>query len=175
MTDELSTTAIDAQLSGLGVATRWRAEVDGFSIIYNTLNDDAPTKLVDSLLRLRAVIDAIEDPNASLLSHEIPLLTAEYERLQRDLSGRVDGSAGGRAGKNKPRNARSYAIAAAFDRLGLEAEIDSILDWLESETCYIVSADGVDTFDVIGYRAVTCERQDTRNAISKLASRKKSK
>ena len=181
MNEELTRTEIDAELDALGVSERWRAGIEGYSVVYGLVSPDSKkyTALVTSLLKLRAVIQAIDDSGTSagvpLRNYHVPLLASEYAKLQADAGPRVTGKKSGRAGKDKPRNARSYAIRAAFDMLGVEAEIDAVVEWLEEETCYIVYEDGVDTFAVDGYKTVTCTPQVTRNAISKLASAIKSK
>lgn len=175
MSKKLTAEGIDIELLSLGINYRWRATVDGFSVIYNCYNFVFVSKKVDYLLRLRAVIEAIDksgSPNGvPLQSHEVLLLVSEYKSLTQKIAKAFGGS----AGKDKARNARSYAIWEAFRNLGYDAAINDVLSWLKEKRYLKKDKDGLDEFNAKGFESMKSEHKKTRKAISNLRSSKKTK
>ncbi len=186
MSKKLTAEGIDIELLSLGINYRWRAIVDGFSVIYNCYNFVFVSKKVDYLLRLRAVIEAIDksgSPNGvPLQSHEVLLLVSErksftqkigaLDQKQKDHDSR---SRGGKSGKGKARNARSYAIREAFRNLGYDATTDAVIDWLLDKKVHLKIKDGLDLFNATGFKSMESEHKNTRKAINTLRSNKKTK
>ncbi len=185
MSDERTAANIDAQLSGFGIAYRWRANADGSTIIYTCYSFVPESEYVDCLLRLRAVIGAIDDSGGengvSVGSLELFSLVNEHKTLtqkigaldqkQKDHDSR---SRGGGAGKGKARNARSYAIRSALQNLGDDVSIQDVINWLENNPAFLKIQDGLDVFYAKRFEPYKSERKKTRSAISKLLSTKKS-
>ena len=171
MSAELTATDIDDRLTGLGVGYRWRADVDGYSVIYTTYNEAPPNTLADRLLRLRAVIDAIDAGGTAngvpLRSFQVPLLAGEYDRLQRDVQNRIKGSIGGVAGKGRTRSATVAVLRKAFAELGYGEETETYLAWLEDDNLSCEYHDGRYVLNYNGLKGTTLNRRQVMKAISR--------
>jgi len=184
MSKGITDSEVGRRLLSLEVSRRWRANADGSTIIYTCYNFVPESEYVDCLLRLHAVIGAIDDcggeNGVSVGSPELYSLVNEYNSLTQKLNAldekqlNHDSRArGGGAGKGKARNARSYAIRSALRNLGDDVSIQDVIDWLECDPAFLRIEEGLDVFYAKQFEPYKSERKKTRNAISKLLLGKK--
>ncbi len=173
MSAELTAADIDGRLSDLGITYRWRASVDGYSIVYTTFNQSPPyASFKDCLLRLHAVIEAIEasgEPGGvPLRSYQVPLLASEHDRLQREARKSMKGSKGGSAGKGRARSATVAVLRKGFAELGHNKKTETYLVWLRQDcvNCEYSVDGGTYEFNYNGLNATTLRRRDVMKAIS---------
>ena len=168
MTDELTTADIDGRLSDLGITYRWRASVDGYSIVYTTFSQSPRNPLTDCLLRLHAIIEAIDASckpgGVPLRSYQVPLLASEHDRLQHEARESIKGSKGGRAGKGRARSAAVAVLRKAVAELGRDKETEAYLVWLRQDGVNCEYSVDDDTYEfhyngldpqLLNYRQVT--------------------
>lgn len=175
MSAELTAADIDGKLSDLGITYRWRASVDGYSIVYTTFNQSPPyASFKDCLLRLHAVIEAIdgsgEPGGVPLQSYQVPLLASEHDRLQRKARKSMKDSKGGSAGEGRVRSAAVAVIRKAFDELGRDKKTETYLAWLRKGNCvgceYSVDDDAYEFYRK-GLKTKVLDRHQVQKTISR--------
>ena len=182
MTDELTGADIDGRLADLGIAYRWRASVEGYSIVYSSPGLVSPDRkklpkrqpLVNCLLKLRAVIEAIDNSGSAngvpLRSFQVPLLVSEYKQLQAEACSRLKGKAGGSAGKGRERSVAVLAIRKMFDDFGRDKKTEAYLAWLQqgkSQHCEYHSDDDAYEFHSRRLKSKVLARHQVQKTISR--------